>query len=124
MKMKKVLIKVLEENNYIDGSDIDLNISLFEYGSIRNPKTGDVLYYFNRHFDWTTVTIDDVIEALNELNGGFFDFIGSTKEDELLNLDNDHLIFIINSLNTYNGYFQQSCNWDLTIEDAILRLKN
>ena len=124
------IIKELEKNGYTDGVDISIEISFFEYGIIRNPKTNKVLYRSLRPYcltdgvdifgyDWTNVEINDVIEALEEIENGFYDYIGSDKETELKHLDNEDLSYIISSINNYNGYFNDSLYYD-TEETEVL----
>lgn len=47
---------------------------------------------------------------------GYYSFIGSSKEKELNQLNNDYLAGVIQGINQYDGQFQQSCHWDLDIE--------
>ena len=103
---------------YTDRVDVDTQISLYEYGIIRNPKTGRTIlchnsYDLNITFpedgpfkpDLTVeyFYIEDVEEALNDCPDGFFSFIGSDLQTELSMLDNDNLAHTIQSLMQYGG---------------------
>ena len=105
------------ENNYTDRVDCTLDISLHEYGLIRNPETTDTLFCLNPvdnyemeenfkyKYDTLSISKKDVIEALIEIEEGYFSFIGSDLATELESLDNDNLSHTISSLNMYNGKF-------------------
>lgn len=102
---------------FTDTVDVDLDISLLEYGIARNPKTSETVFSRNTHKEPETIkdadlfcdiiTLDDVKEALNDQEKGFFDFIGSDLKTELQFLDNSFLSHLIQSLNQYNGWFNQ-----------------
>ena len=131
MTTKESLLKALEDKGYTDGVDVDTETSLYEYGIIRNPETNDVLFCHDfTHeggriiFDWSTIGTDDVKEALQDAGEGFFSFIGSDLETELNNLSNDYLANIIHSIGQYDGYFSQSCQWDMDETDALNRIKD
>lgn len=124
MRILDKIIKVLERKGFTDTVDVDTAVSLCEYGIARNPKTGLVIYAFQKEngtfaFDWTRADIDDVKEALSEMREGFWSFIGSSLENELSGLNNDYLSSIIMSMNNWNGYFQQSCTWDMNAKDVL-----
>lgn len=119
-----VLVEYLVDNGFVDMSDASAEISFMEYGMLRNPKTDKVIYCrpgngeFNEiMLDWTIISIDDVKEYLEEdATDGFYSFIGSTKEKELAGLDNNYLSNLVQAINMYDGYFQQSCVWSDSIE--------
>lgn len=107
---------------YTDKMDVDKDISLYEYGIIRNPKTDKCKVCVNTHeldvnFGDVTkdsikpkievywISFDDVKEALQEADDGYFNFIGSTRENELKYLDNNYLTGTIHSMEMYNGWF-------------------
>ena len=107
---------------YTDRMDVDPKISLYEYGIKRDPKTNKCIVCHNIHeldvnfgevdkygihpiLGSRWISFDDVKEALEESDDGYFDFIGSTKEDKLKNLDNNYLTNHIHSLEMYNGWF-------------------
>lgn len=115
------ILEQLETEGYTDGLDASMGISLFEYGIIRNPKTDKVIYYVPeiKKYDWSTVAIGEVKEVLETATNGFYSFIGSTKEIELKQLDNNNLSNIIHSLNSYSGAFNDSCNWDCNLLELI-----
>jgi hypothetical protein len=110
--------------NFTDKVDVTTTISLYEYGIIRNPKTDKCIICINTHeleANWGQldadsikpiiridhISLEDVKEGLEEMKQGYFDFIGSTKKEELHALDNEYLSHHITSMNQYNGYFDQ-----------------
>ena len=112
------------EKQLTDRVDVTFEISLYEYGIARDPSDGYVVYTYPKqetsldsddpkdfHWDYTIVSLEDVIEALLEIEDGYFDFVGMTKVEILASLDNKFLAHEISSINQYNGYFQQSCTW-------------
>ena len=107
---------------FTDKVDVSEKISLYEYGIIRNPKTNKCVVCTNIHeldisfgdlmddspkpkvkIFW--IGIDEVREALEEATLGYYEFIGSTKKEEIGYLDENHLAGHINSLESYGGYF-------------------
>jgi len=116
-------IKTAIENGdydaYTDRVDVTMEISLFEYGIIRNPKTNECIFsmYLTNEEpdDDKEIKLNHVDISLADVRGyliddssqGFFDYIGSDLETELDRLDNDYLTNIINSINSYDGWFNQ-----------------
>ena len=108
-----------EYDNYTDTVDVSIEISLFEYGIIRDPITTECLFC-NPVDDWNMedddnsihlirndVSIQDVKDYLIEdASKGFFTYIGSDLETELERLDNSYLAHIIQSINQYDGWFR------------------
>jgi hypothetical protein len=102
---------------FTDKLDISSQISLYEYGVIRNPKTNKCVICTNwgdlNLPEWTVkpkvrvvyIDLDEVEGALLDINDGFFDFIGSTRSKELKVLNNENLAYHIFSLNQWEGYF-------------------
>ena len=132
-KQKKInqlskFAEYLSTHGFIDTIDVSAEISLCEYGLMRNPKTGKVIYSIpieSTHeiqLDWTIVNLEDAQEFLEEAPDGFFSFISSNKKTELKNLSADFLSNIILSANMYNGWFEQSCTWDNDIESLKTNL--
>lgn len=108
---------------FTDKMDVSTKISLYEYKIIRNPKTDKCVictntYELDCEFDGPPlgkpkvrveyIDFDEVKEALEEVVGGYFDFIGSTREEELKNLDNNYLTYHVFSLDQWDGSFQLS----------------
>lgn len=98
-------------SRYTDTVDANIQISLHEYGIIRDPKTEHVVFtHYNDDknrimAESTYISVNDVETALQDQGKGFFDYIGSTLAIELDTLDADHLALTIRSLNQYNGWF-------------------
>lgn len=101
---------------YTDRVDVTFDISLHEYGLIRNPKTTETIFCINPtndfpdddyEYEYTSnpISVEDVRDALQEAGDGYFSFVGSDLETELTNLSNEWLTTHIMSLNMYNGAF-------------------
>ena len=92
------------ENKFTDRVDVDLQISLFEYGIVRNPENDQtILKITEKEFLVTDISIGEVKEALERAEKGFFQYIGSDLQTELKRLHNDNLAHIINSINQYES---------------------
>ncbi len=117
MTYKELLEKIEngDYDEYEDRVDVTIEISLIEYGVIRNPEDNDTLFYKGNpepndddriQLYRCDVSLDDVKEYLEDhATDGFFSFIGSSRNRELDNLDNDNLAPTIQSINMYDGYF-------------------
>lgn len=116
--MEVIKMQNCNENTHTDRLDADFDISLHEYGIVRNPITNDTVFCLNPTDDFPPdnyeyqysnfdITPDDVIEALNEAEPGFFSFIGSDLKTELERIKQDDTVlsYVIYSLNQYNGHF-------------------
>jgi N12 class adenine-specific DNA methylase len=111
--------KLYNETNlkaYTDRIDVNEDISLHEYGIIRNPKNDRTIFCTNPNVDYPEksyryeyvidfISLQDVKEVLEDINKGFFDFIGSDRETEIEQLYNDNLAYMIFSINQYDGSF-------------------
>jgi len=106
----------LNENIYTDTMDVNFNISLHEYGIVRNPTTGDTVFCLNPsdnyemdeqeyNYNSNTISFDDVKDAINEASDGYFSYIGCEKHEAIERLNNNFLTSDIFSLNQYNGHF-------------------
>ena len=110
---------------FTDRIDYNTKISLYEYKIIRNPKTDKCVICTNTYELDTSfgdmmddspkpkvrveyISFDDVHEALEDVDDGYFDFISSTKETELKLLHNNKLTYHIFSINQYDGSFELS----------------
>lgn len=98
--------------SFTDRSDCSAEISLFEQGMIRNTETGLTLLCIpdyddddNSIINYTYIELSEIKEALEEIEEGFFDFIGSTRQAEIDRLNNDYLVGIAESINAYNGLY-------------------
>ena len=118
-------IDKINEDDYSDRVDMSFEISLYEYGLVRNPTTNHVIFCLNTYevekygmtwdyefgggpvpeYDWATINYQDMVEALEEQPDGYFKFIGETKKEALENLHSEYLTHHIQSLNMYNGWF-------------------
>ena len=92
---------------------MDTKISLYEYGLIRNPDTNKVIFCLNPNWmegekpiiKTDYIEFDEVQLALENIDIGYFDYIGCSKEKALARLDNRYLTLDILPINQYNGYF-------------------
>lgn len=101
---------------YTDRIDVNAIISLYEYGYLRNPETGKTLVCLNPSSEEhskdsppviksVVITQEDVMEALMEVEDGFWGFIGVSRDSEEINLDNGDLTFWIMSIDQWHGWF-------------------
>jgi len=102
-------------NKYTDRIDVNTQISLYEYGIIRNPVNGKTIICKNYFMEHTKehkpeiysifITFEEVKEVLEfEMKEGFFDYIGENKETVLKNLDNNYLTIYLFSIWQWNDY--------------------
>jgi len=107
-------------NDYTDRVDVSIEISLLDYGIIRNPQSEDTIFCLTTDGEYMpndtdnlksielkhiSISKEQVIDELTESESGFFSYIGSDRATELNNLDNNNLTPIIFSLNQYSGNF-------------------
>lgn len=104
------------QEKFSDRMDASYQISLYEYGLIRNPKTDKVIYCLNVVDDvgcmkikpiikTMQISFEEVQECLADMPDCYFQFIGSDRQTEVAKLDNEYLTHIISSADQYNGYF-------------------
>ena len=101
---------------FTDKIDVNEKISLYEYGFIRNPKTGKTVicsnlgnYLYGKAKPKVRVeyiNFDEVYESLEDEDDGFYQFLGDSKEQVLRELHNDNLVPLIHALNQYGGYYE------------------
>ena len=102
---------------FTDRIDVDAHISLYEYGIIRNPKTGKTVMCTNTgDYLWggqkpkvkiLNISRDDVLDQLCEMDEGFFSYIGENKQDVIHDsaVYDEDLSYIIMTMNEYDGCF-------------------
>ena len=103
---------------FTDRIDVDVKISLYEYGFIRNPltnktvmcvNTADYLYGGQKpKVKVLYISQDGVLERLEEMEDGFFSYIGENKEDVMGDtmINSDDLTYLIMTMNTYDGSWE------------------
>ena len=97
---------------YQDRLDVDFDTTLFEYGILRNSTTGKTLigktYSEGSYTSFVirNITIELVKEILNNIEEGFFHYIGEDRAEAISNLDDKHLAHAIFSINAYDGTFR------------------
>lgn len=103
---------IIDENEFTDRVDVDFNISLYDYGVVRNPKNDMTLIGIKPNnegsysdYSITYISLDDVKEVLEDMDDSFFRTIDSDKETVLQNLDNENLAQYIMDINFENGYW-------------------
>jgi hypothetical protein len=107
----------INPEEYSDRVDVDFDTALLEYGFARNPKTDHVLIsrprldtpsdseeYSDYNFDWTEISREDVLEALEDMEPGFWSFIGQDNYNPQ-EVTNDFLANWISSIDSYDGRF-------------------
>lgn len=106
----------INEKYYTDSIDVNKDISLYEYGILRNPKTNKTVIGLQTDdagmyiiFAWNYISMDDIKNYLADAEEGFYNYIGSNKETEINRLDNENLSHIIHSINQYDGWFKPTC---------------
>ena len=100
---------------FTDKVDVDEKISLYEYGVIRDPLTGKTILCTNTSdYLWDGnkpkiqvqyIDFIDVLEALQEVDDHYFDYIGSTRENEINDLHGRYLADHIAALNNWGSIF-------------------
>ena len=99
------------KDDYTDRMDVDKNISLYDYGVVRNPINNETMICLNPGTNEKPdiiikhISIDDVAEALEDMPDSFWDSIGSDKDFVIDNLDNNDLSIWIYDINQWNGRF-------------------
>lgn len=106
----------INDKHYNDRVDVTFDISLYEYGIVRNSNTDKTIIGLNvddignyTDFNWTYITLEEVREHLKEIDDNYFSYIGvDNKNLHILNLDNANLAHEIHSINQYDGWFRDS----------------
>ena len=117
----------LEELGYTDHVDASPDISLLDYGMLRNPDNNHCIFYQQRSgkhglFKWTNIDVEDVKWQLeNYCEKPFFESHGIMLEDYLQDLDNSCLSLTVYDLNSYYGILYPSplSDWDTAIDDIV-----
>lgn len=109
----KESLEELNEEEYTDRVDADFDISLYEYGVVRNPQNDQTLIGIKPSDDGlytdyavTYISLDDIKEVIENMEDGFFTYIDQPKEEILEILNNDHIAPYIQYVDSYNGYFR------------------
>lgn len=116
-----------KEEDYTDRVDANFDISLFEYGIVRNPKDNSVIFGESPNGDtglyedysFGTISYEDVKDAIEEMEDGFFEFIDTPKEELLKEITPNYLAYYIMSMNHYNGKFHESIAFKKTNKKVI-----
>lgn len=124
------LASYLDDKGFI-GSDVSADVSLGDYGFLWNPETNKAIstlpgYYWEDEdpkFHIDHITVDQVREALQEIEDGFFDFIGSNRENELDNLDKNNVPYYVESIEQYSGLFRLKERFPYTADEIKSKVK-
>ena len=100
--------------------DVNFDISLYEYGVVRNPENdmtliGKTPNDSGEYTDYTVmyISLDDVKDVLADMEDSFFEYIDSSKETMLANLTNDNLATTIMDINHYNGWWSDQAYYEI-----------
>lgn len=118
---------LLHDLGYTDHVDASPDISLLDYGMVRNPDNDHCIFYQHRAgkhglFEWSTVDIEDVKWQLeNHCEQAFFENHGMTLDDYLEELNNKYLSMTIYDINSYYGVLYPSplSDWDTIIDEIV-----
>ncbi len=127
-----ILAQKLYAAGFTDGLDASPEVSLFEYGILRNPKTTETLITYSLSqsleifgepkFAILHITKAEIIDQLLDVEDGFFDYIDTTRADAIREVENDSFgAHYINALNGYCGAFQYDLEYSLL--NIEMRLK-
>ena len=116
LEAQEAKLRARYDKTHTDRVDVSFNISLFEYGVVRNPETNETIFSVTAGIDAGIeiykheiliydITIDDVRDDLEDMPSGYFALIGSTIEQELELLDNKYLSIHIKSMQQYDGRY-------------------
>lgn len=102
----------IHEEEFTDRVDANFDISLYDYGVVRNPKNNMTLIGRKPndeggYSDYTVmyISFDDVKDVLEDMDDSFFRSIDEDKETVLKNLNNENLAQYIMDINFENGYW-------------------
>lgn len=102
----------INEEEFTDRVDANFDISLYEYGVVRNPKNDMTLIGRKPtdegvYSDYAImyISLEDVREVLEDMDDSFYRTIDADKETVLANLDNEHLAIHIMDINMENGWW-------------------
>ena len=122
---KSVNENELNQEEFTDRVDADFDTSLYEYGVVRNPKNDMTLIGRNPgddglYTDYAVmyISIEDVKEVLEEMEEGFYSFIGEPKEEVLARLSNDLLAINIMDINMYNGWWSDQAQYQESLKTS------
>lgn len=122
------LIELLEEKNFI-GTDISLEESLLYYGMVVRKIDGFTILCTADNdrtylFGVTTISTNDIKNAIEEMEEGFYNFIGIPKEQYINDLkidikNNNDLAVFIQDIRQYNDRLTYDIYYTLTADELI-----
>jgi len=106
------------------GIDINIEKSLYCYGMVRKD---DIVIVYNeeKDFNYKDITINDVKDALEEMDDHFYDYLGTTK-DEYNNTYYKNITHIIYDIINYKNYLTEDLYYKrwYTIDEMIQFINN
>jgi len=100
------LDRLLTEKGFSDKMDVCPLISLLEYNFIRNPQTKQYIYSNSRGFYVSDASIDDIMDALEDLTTSFYNYASDDSEAEYkARITNENLAYFLSDITDYNGWF-------------------
>jgi hypothetical protein len=127
------LVDLLERAGFV-GTDTSITESLLTYGLVYRESDGLTLLCTNPDckdevedlddilFQFESISKDDIQSAIDEQKDGFFDYLGTTKEE--YTLDSIPLVMAISDILQYEScWLIESIEYPLNIDDVIKSLK-
>lgn len=124
-KLKAMVVYLLEKLGYI-GMDCSMEISIFDYGVVRQDSTGGVVAYSDGYFDLITVSDETILDNINEADNGFFLWL---DEDDVAYIDRFHesqsKASFVRDFIVYGGTcLDQELTYPYSFEQIIIMLRN
>ena len=123
--------KQLLIDNGFEGTDVDLDVSLFEYGLLYSTKREIAIYCisddgYEEHgdyiFDFFPTTKEEIEDVLESMSDGFYSWLGCTDKEKCYNKDR-YYPTIVYDINQYNGDLRPHSYSALSLEEMFERLK-
>lgn len=126
------LVELLEQLGFV-GTDVNLKISLLEYGILYHESTGyciicnnpdcldDVTDLTSILFGSTFIDIADIKSAIADMPSLFFDYVGSMRD--VYYVDNSP-VTIINDIKGYNGLLAGDVYYNLNVDDLTKSIQS
>lgn len=122
-----MLCDMLEQLGY-EGLDVNLKISLLEYRLVYNESTSHCVLCRNDKaldevsdddsilFDTCYISKSDITEALDTMDNGFYDYVGSTRDEYKAQCS---LVRALYDIINYNDLLTPDLEYSMTINDVI-----
>lgn len=114
----ELLADALAEQGF-EGVDYSPSISLGDYGFMWNPETHDTVWYneiiSNPMFDYGYIRPEDVEEAIEEMEEGFFEYADLNQDVDVQEHGVKHLIL---SISQYSGRWRHG-PWRYNLDEMV-----